>query len=267
VRCAVRCVWVREAGERGRIRGRKHWARCAGRCGPSRLSSGLPPSLLSPDFPKPSRDGPSDIRCLVPEDRGGVGATSVASRREKRLLEGHLAPKPLGQPDCNPMWPRLPQGFCRVRSISTPPHGDGRFEGGDRVRVRRRGADFHEGGHRGGGQQEQRRGAPARQGRRTEFSGGTRRPEPAHLSLPEAAGPIFGFLSLVCLPVHLPVHLGPPGSTCRSAAQFTYRRPVAPLARRRCAWTVRYGRSTARETRKPRTRVALRNRFRSKDPS
>lgn len=48
-----------------------------------------------------------------------VWTLAVASRRDKRPSGGRLAIAATGQPDCNPMWPGLPQRLCKVPIIST----------------------------------------------------------------------------------------------------------------------------------------------------
>ena len=62
--------------------------------------------------------------------------SGVALRRATR-------PQPNVAPNCHRHCPKY------APSVQQP-HGDGRFEGADRVEVRHRGADFHEGGHGGG---------------------------------------------------------------------------------------------------------------------
>jgi hypothetical protein len=79
--------------------------------------------------------------------------------------------------------PGCDDACAKYPSSVQQPHGDGRFGGGRPVRVRRRGADFHEGEHRGGTRSSERVRRPDEAvGRR--FLRGDRRPGPAHLSLP-----------------------------------------------------------------------------------
>ena len=99
------------------------------------------------------------------------GAGAVASRREERRPDQLLALPRTGQPDCNPIWPGLRQRSGKVRdhqysnlTVTVVRRGPTEWEsdGGERTLTR---------GDTVGGQQEQRRGAPAREAVGRRFPG------------------------------------------------------------------------------------------------
>jgi hypothetical protein len=102
-----------------------------------------------------------------------------------------------GNPTATQCGPGCHSGSAKYARSVQQPHGDGRSRGTTGWKSDRRGADFHEGGHRGGTTGEANRCAgPER--RRTEISGGTDRPDRR----------TFRSLKLLVLPV-------PPISTVR----------------------------------------------------
>jgi hypothetical protein len=164
------------------------------------------------------------LRASSCERRRSVGGASAGRRRapSDRLPAGSTAPRPpsgaasqVGNRPATQRRPRCHSRCPKYASSVQQPHGDGRLEGADRVGVRRRGADFHEGGHRGGTTGAAKRCAGIVSPSDGEIRG-NRRPEAAHLSLPGAAGPSAARLHTV--PVNTSGRAsGPPSSSPRPA--------------------------------------------------
>ena len=133
------------------------------------MGSGCPGQPLSSLAVRPGADARLASRVLLNAAQPPPGGDNGAGRPFWRRLQ-------VGNPTATRCGPGCHSGSAKYAPSVQHPHGDGRFEGADRVGVRPRGPDFHEGGHRRGTTGAANRCAgPER--RRTEISGGTDRPD------------------------------------------------------------------------------------------